>query len=141
MSRPRPDRGIGFRWCKFIRTNEPASLRLTLPSVSVRSRTIIRPREGIVKKFLTLLVALCAVASAGLAQANPVTYVFTGVADGSVGGTPFTAQTYTFSVFGDSSTVQNSSPPFSNVLNGGSISITGTACAAGCTITNPGTYL
>jgi hypothetical protein len=76
-----------------------------------------------------------------LAQANPVTYVFTGVADGNVGGTGFTAETYRFSVTGDSATVQNSSPPFSNVLNGGRISITNTACAGGCTITSPGSYL
>ncbi len=93
------------------------------------------------KKFLTLLFALFAALGANLAQAFPVTYVFSGVADGSAGGVGFTGETYTFSVTADSATVQNGSPPFSNVLTRGTITITNTACEAGCSITNPSNYL
>lgn len=92
------------------------------------------------KKLLALLFALSAVASVSVAQASQVTYVFTGVGDGVVGN-GFIAETYRFTVTADSSTVQNGSPPFSNVLNGGTISITNTPCAAGCTITAPSNYL
>ena len=70
-----------------------------------------------------------------------VTYTFSGIADGNVAGTAFTGQSYTFTLTGDSATVQNTSPPFANVLTGGSIRISGTACASGCTITIPGDYV
>ena len=94
------------------------------------------------KKLLTWLIAMFAITIANFVQAGQVvTYTFTGTADGSVGGTGFTAQTYTFSVTGDSAAVQNSSFPYSNVLTGGTIRITGTACAGGCTITSPSNYL
>lgn len=98
--------------------------------------------ERTVKKFLTLLFVMFSITTANFAQAGQVvTYTFTGTADGNVGATSFTAQTYTFSVTGDSAAVQNSSYPYSNVLTGGTITINGTACAGGCTITNPSNYL
>lgn len=94
------------------------------------------------KKFLALLFVMFSITTANLAVADQlVTYKFTGTADGSVGGTGFSAQTYTFSVTGDLLGAQNSSYPFTNVLTGGTITISGTACSGGCTITNAGNYL
>ena len=94
------------------------------------------------KPLLALLFVVFAVTTANSAHAGQtVTYRFTGTADGTVAGTGFNAQTYTFTVTGDSAAVQNSSPPYSNVLTGGSIAITGTACAGGCTITGPNGYI
>jgi hypothetical protein len=91
-------------------------------------------------KFNALLLAtFAALGSAGVAAEN-VPYSFSGIANGSVNGADFTAQAYTFSLTADSSTVQNGTYPFTNVLTSGTITITGTACAAGCTITSAGTY-
>src|SRR5271170_1844160 len=93
------------------------------------------------QKLCRSLVALLVLTSASFAQAQVVTYTFSGSADGNVGGNAFTAQTYTFSVTALAATVQNGAPPYSNVLTGGTITVSGTACAAGCSITNPGNYL
>lgn len=75
------------------------------------------------------------------AQAAPVTYTFSGNADGSVGGVNFAGQAFTITVTSDTVTAQNAVDPFTNVLTTGSIRIAGTACAAGCTITGAGGYL
>jgi hypothetical protein len=94
-----------------------------------------------VQKLIKTLLATAWLASAGLAHGQTATYTFTGVGDGTVNGTNFTEQTYTFKVTALTATVQNSAPPYSNVLNGGTITISGTACATGCSITSPGNYL
>ena len=93
------------------------------------------------QKLAQSLLAALLLASAGFAHGQVVTYSFTGIGDGSVNGTGFTRQRYTFSVTALASTVQNAAFPYSNVLSGGTIAISGTACAAGCTITSPGSYL
>jgi hypothetical protein len=97
---------------------------------------------AIVKRILTFALLTFSFAVANFAQAGQtVTYTFAGVADGSVGGSGFTGQSYVFTVTGDSGTAQNGPYPFSNVLTGGTIRISGTACSGGCTISNPGNYL
>jgi hypothetical protein len=91
-------------------------------------------------KFTALLLATLVVTVSNAALGTPFPYVFSGRADGNVAGTPFTGQSYTFTLISDTSTVQNASYVYSNVLTSGTVTITGTACAAGCSITNPGTY-
>lgn len=75
------------------------------------------------------------------AQAAPVTYTFSGNADGSVGGVPFVAQAFTITALSDTTTAQNTVAPFTNGLTGGSIRIAGTACASGCAISAAGGYI
>jgi len=87
-----------------------------------------------------LLFVFC-ITAATLAQGQVVTYTFSGTSDGDVGGTPFTAAAYTFTVHANAGTVQNSSYPYSNVLTSGTITIAGTACASGCSISNASNYL
>lgn len=88
-----------------------------------------------------LLLALCASLIAAAATAAPITYTYTGSATGTVNGTGFTNQTYTFTATGDTTTVTHPTPDeYYNVMTAATITIAGTACSAGCTVSSPGSY-
>ncbi len=93
------------------------------------------------KRILRAWLAALALAACGNAFGQTVTYTFSGTIDGSVAGVPFVGQAFTFTVTGNLATVQNAAFPYSNVLTSGTITIAGTACAAGCTMTTPGAYV
>lgn len=93
------------------------------------------------KVFGALASALLLLATSAVSAQVVVLYTFSGNANGSVNGTPFAAQNFTYTLTGFASTAQNSAFPYSNVLTSGTVAIAGTACASGCAFTTPGNYL
>lgn len=90
-------------------------------------------------RFLSIVGALAfGLVSAGAAAAAPITYTFSGEASGTVGGVAFTEQAYSFSLLGDTTTTTAGGSI--NVVSSATVTIAGTACAAGCALTAPNLY-
>lgn len=75
---------------------------------------------------------------AGTATAAPITYTYSGEGSGTVNGTPFASQAYTFTLQGDTATTTGGGTV--NPITGGTVTIAGTACSGGCTLTSPALY-
>lgn len=63
-------------------------------------------------EFRHALAGAGALLLAATAQAAPITYTFSGIASGTVGGVPFTNQAYTFTVTGDTEAVIRTSSTY-----------------------------
>jgi hypothetical protein len=88
-----------------------------------------------------LRALLCLVGfSAAAASAQVLTFTFTGNINGDVGGTPFTNAAFTLVVTADGSKRSAGGFPITAPLTSGTITIAGTACSAGCTMTTPAAY-
>lgn len=90
------------------------------------------------RRHITALLGLFTLSAAAVAA--PITYTFSGTADGEVDGVPFSGQTYTFIVTGETTAVTSAGDDFFNTLTGGVVTISGTACSAGCAIDTPSDY-
>lgn len=80
----------------------------------------------------------CGLLTATTATAAPITYTYSGEGSGTVNGTPFTSQAYTFTLQGDTDAATGGGTV--NPIISGSVTIAGTACSGGCALTSPALY-
>ena len=81
---------------------------------------------------------VCGLLTATTATAAPITYTYSGEGSGTVNGTPFANQAYTFTLQGDTTATTGGGTV--NPIASGTVTIAGTACSGGCALTSPALY-